>query len=245
MAGQHVIVVDDEPDLRDSIASYLRINGFEVSEAANGLALDDLLGRRAADAILLDVNMPGEDGFSIARRLRDTSPAAIIMLTARADLIDRVVGLELGADDYISKPFELREVLARVRAVLRRAAVAPGAADVQDTKFHEDLWVPERGEMIRVPVRQIDLIRADRDYVSVQTATRAYLLRQTMDSLETVLDPAELVRVHRSAFVRLSKVAGFRRTARGGSLLLPDGSVVAVGPRYLGTVLKLLKADRL
>lgn len=125
----HIAVVDDEEDLRESIATYLRLQGFRVSEAANGAALDGLLAGERVDLVLLDVNMPGEDGFSIARRLAGGDGPAIIMLTAKQELIDRVVGLELGADDYITKPFELREVLARVRVVLRRQAKPPSAGE--------------------------------------------------------------------------------------------------------------------
>lgn len=122
MAGAHVAVVDDEPDLRDAVATYLRRNGLSVSECDGGAALDALMAARAVDLVLLDVAMPGEDGLSIARRLRAAGPVGIIMLTANNDAIDRVAGLEVGADDYLGKPFELRELLARSRAVLRRAA---------------------------------------------------------------------------------------------------------------------------
>jgi DNA-binding response OmpR family regulator len=238
--GPHIIVVEDEPDLRESIATYFRINGFEVSEAGDGTALDRVLASTRPDAILLDVNMPGEDGFSIAKRLQGTTPAGIIMLTARSDLIDRVLGLELGADDYVAKPFELRELLARVRAVLRRTKMAPSQEQPPGAATHEALWVSERGAMVRVPVAEIDVIRADRDYVTLHTAQRGYMLRSTMDALEEALGSSGLVRVHRSAFVRLSRVTSFRRAARGGSLSLSDGTMVAVGPRYLRVVLKLL-----
>lgn len=242
----HIIVVDDEPDLRESVAAYFRIHGFDVSEAADGLSLDRLLASTRADAILLDVNMPGEDGFSIARRLRDSTAAAIIMLTARSDLIDRVVGLELGADDYVAKPFELRELLARVRAVLRRTSAGPPTEEHTLADSSEDsIWVPERGTMIRVPIAEIELIRADRDYVALKTATRSYMLRSTMDALEQILDPAELSRVHRSAFVRLGRIVSFRRAARGGSVSLADGTIVAVGPRYIEAVLSQLNAQRI
>lgn len=241
----HIIVVDDEPDLRESVAAYFRMNGFVVSEAGDGLSLDQVLLSTSADAILLDVNMPGEDGFSIARRLRDSTAAAIIMLTARSDLIDRVVGLELGADDYVAKPFELRELLARLRAVLRRTKADPPTEEhAPATSGVDSIWVPERGTMIRVPIAEIELIRADRDYVTLKTSARSYILRSTMDALEQILDPAELARVHRSAFVRLGRVVSVRRAARGGSLSLVDGTIVAVGPRYIEAVLGQLNAQR-
>ena len=117
----HIVLVDDEEDLREPTAAYLADQGLDVSEADGGRALDAILAERPADLVVLDVTMPEEDGFSIARRLRATGkPIGIIMLTARRDVIDRVVGLELGADDYVTKPFGLRELLARVRAALRR-----------------------------------------------------------------------------------------------------------------------------
>src|SRR5580704_7211417 len=117
-----VIVVDDEPDLRSMIAEYLGKQGFAVRAAGGGRELDAHLAADFADLLILDVNMPGEDGFAIARRMRAKSAVPIMMLTAADDIVDRVVGLEIGADDYLTKPFDLRELLARVRALLRRIA---------------------------------------------------------------------------------------------------------------------------
>ena len=122
----HIVVVDDEEMVRETVQEYLLRSGFAVSQADGGAALRALMNERPVDLVILDVNMPGEDGISIARDLRQRGGLGIIMLTANADSVDRVVGLEVGADDYIPKPFEPRELLARVRAVLRR--VAPGDA---------------------------------------------------------------------------------------------------------------------
>ncbi|MEW9835228.1 response regulator [Mesorhizobium marinum] len=116
-----IAIVDDEPDVLSMLADALRRDGFEVVCCASAADLDDALDTGAPDLLVLDVNMPGEDGISIARRLRATRQLPIIMLTALADTIDRVVGLEVGADDYVTKPFDPRELGARVRAVLRRA----------------------------------------------------------------------------------------------------------------------------
>ena len=104
------------------VAEYLGRHGFAVRTAGNAAELDACLAEAAPDLLILDVNMPGEDGFSIARRVRGRSNVPILMLTAAADVIDRVVGLELGADDYVTKPFDLRELRARIQAVLRRNA---------------------------------------------------------------------------------------------------------------------------
>jgi two-component system phosphate regulon response regulator OmpR len=124
MDSGRLIVVDDEPDLRGMIAEYLGKHGFAVRTAADGSELDIHLLGEPADLLILDVNMPGEDGFAIARRIRANSTLPILMLTAADDIVDRVVGLEIGADDYLTKPFDLRELRARIRALLRRAAPA-------------------------------------------------------------------------------------------------------------------------
>ncbi|HMB46678.1 MAG TPA: response regulator [Afifellaceae bacterium] len=122
----NIIVCDDEQDIRDMLCEYLQHHGFAVSPAENGEALRALLETTAADIVILDINMPGEDGLSLTRFLRGRGGTGIIMLTAAGDVVDRIVGLEMGADDYLAKPVDLRELLARIKAVLRRAtAPAP------------------------------------------------------------------------------------------------------------------------
>ncbi|MFO1349856.1 MAG: response regulator [Gammaproteobacteria bacterium] len=124
----HIIVVDDEPDLREMVAEYLGRQGYTVSAAAGGADLRRILGEKPAQLVLLDIAMPGEDGLSLARYLREHHTLGIIMVTAASGVVDRIVGLEVGADDYITKPFDLRELLARVKSVLRRlASQAPKA----------------------------------------------------------------------------------------------------------------------
>jgi len=121
MAAQpHIIVVDDEAEVRDMVREYLGANGFSVAAASGGVELRELLGKDRADLVILDVMMPGEDGFSLARYVRENYATGIIMLTAVDGVVDRVVGLEIGADDYITKPFDPRELLARVKSVIRR-----------------------------------------------------------------------------------------------------------------------------
>jgi two-component system, OmpR family, response regulator len=124
----HVLIVDDEPRIRTMLRRYLGEEGFKVTEAKDGAEMTAALARGMVDLVLLDLVMPGEDGLSLARQVRQRSAIPIIMLTGKGDLIDRVAGLETGADDYITKPFELREVLARIRSVLRRTAVRMAAA---------------------------------------------------------------------------------------------------------------------
>lgn len=151
-----VVVVDDEVDLREAVSGYLARQGLAVRAAASGAELRALLADRPADAVILDIAMPGEDGLSIARMLRSQSDIGIVMLTAAADVVDRVVGLEVGADDYIAKPFDLRELLARLRAVLRRRAAARGAASV-GTPMSQPQPAAAGGRQIRMGRNQLCL----------------------------------------------------------------------------------------
>ena len=125
-----IIVVDDEEHLRHMVGEYLAGQGYLTRTASGGKALDALLAEKTPSLILLDVNMPEEDGFSIARRLRARTQIPVIMVTAADDMIDKIVGLEVGADDYVTKPFDLRELKARVRAVLRRTSLATQSAPI-------------------------------------------------------------------------------------------------------------------
>jgi DNA-binding response OmpR family regulator len=121
MSGRHILVVDDDPKVRTLLRRCFEGEGFAVSEAKNGLELLAQLDRHPVSLITLDLNLGPENGLDLARQVRQQHNVPIIMLTGKGDPIDRVVGLELGADDYLAKPFELRELLARVRAVLRRS----------------------------------------------------------------------------------------------------------------------------
>jgi two-component system, OmpR family, response regulator len=125
--AQHIVVVDDEQPAREMVGDYLRMHGFAVSLCDGGASLRRTIAQQAPDLIVLDLNMPEEDGLSVIRDLKQRGNVPIIMLTATASAIDRVVGLELGADDYLAKPCELRELLARIRSVLRRSAAGPPA----------------------------------------------------------------------------------------------------------------------
>ncbi len=128
MGGKRILAVDDDPSIREMVRDYLVDNDFQVYTAASGEEMNQILEAHGADLVILDVKLPGEDGFGIARALRSKSHLPIIMLTAQSHEVDRVVGLELGADDYLTKPFSPRELLARIRAVLRRHALATEAA---------------------------------------------------------------------------------------------------------------------
>lgn len=130
----HIVVVDDHGDIRDLVQQYLEQQGYRVSAVDGGSALRRLLEMHAVDLIVLDVMMPGEDGLSVCRHLRASAATPIIFLTAMADDTDRIIGLELGADDYLVKPFNPRELLARIRAVLRRSSSAASQLAIGTSK---------------------------------------------------------------------------------------------------------------
>ena len=123
----HILIVDDDPDIRDIVVSYLARQGLKASGAASGREMRALLESERIDLVVLDLMLPGEDGIALCRELRapGRAPLPIVMLSARSDEADRILGLELGADDYLSKPFAARELLARVNAVLRRTRMMP------------------------------------------------------------------------------------------------------------------------
>jgi two-component system, OmpR family, response regulator len=122
----HILVVDDDGQIRQLAAKFLRANGLRVSQARDGVGMREMLRSASIDLIVLDIMLPGRNGLDLCRDLRTTSAVPVIMLTAKGDETDRIVGLEVGADDYIAKPFNPRELLARIKAVLRRSN-APGA----------------------------------------------------------------------------------------------------------------------
>lgn len=124
----HIAVLDDEVDITLLLANYLQSQGYRVTQVHHGAALLALMAEDPPALVLLDLGLPGEDGFTIARQLREHWHCGLVIVTGRGDSVDKVVGLEVGADDYVTKPFDLRELLARIKAVLRRVAPAEGAA---------------------------------------------------------------------------------------------------------------------
>src|SRR5262245_13326210 len=138
-ASTHVLVVVDDPSVRQMVVDYLGDNDIQVTALASGREIADVLARDTIDLVILDLKLPGEDGMDIARRIRADSDMPIIMLTGRKEEADRVMGLELGADDYLTKPFSTRELLARIRALLRRSraheTVADGLAKIRAYRF--------------------------------------------------------------------------------------------------------------
>lgn len=127
-SARHLLIVDDDPEILGLLSRYLGGHGYVVSRAGDGVEMRRVLAGHAVDLVLLDLGLPGEDGLELMRQLRAGFDCAVIIVTGRGESVDRVVGLELGADDYVAKPFDLRELLARVRSVLRRMAPKAAAA---------------------------------------------------------------------------------------------------------------------
>ncbi|MFS2164152.1 winged helix-turn-helix domain-containing protein [Variovorax sp. Varisp62] len=184
----HIAVLDDEVDITLLLANYLQGHGFRVTQVHNGRSLMTLMDADPADLVLLDLGLPGEDGFSIARRIRENWRCGLVIVTGRGDAVDKVVGLEVGADDYVTKPFDLRELVARVKAVLRRLMPeTPAAATASPDKLHFAGWQldtaarnlrnPQGGE---VPLTggEFDLLQAFARHPG-RVLSRDFLLEQT------------------------------------------------------------------
>lgn len=139
--ADHVLVVDDDAELRRLLSGFLERYGYRVTAVADGAAMRQCLALRQIDLIVLDLMLPGDDGVALCRDVRSREQTPIIMLTARGEPVDRIVGLEVGADDYMPKPFDPRELLARIRSVLRRSRHVPVAADPEARKLRFAGWV--------------------------------------------------------------------------------------------------------
>ncbi|PWB57122.1 MAG: DNA-binding response regulator [Bradyrhizobiaceae bacterium] len=147
----HILIVDDHREIRDLVARALAKENFRVSAAADGRAMRKVLSDSRIDLILLDLMLPGEDGLALCRSLRAESNIPIIMLTAKGEEVDRVIGLEMGADDYLPKPFGSRELVARIKAVLRRMPGGAAAAPARAKRYRFDRWALDTGarELLR------------------------------------------------------------------------------------------------
>ena len=125
-----ILIVDDDEDIRKLLEEYLRKNGFDAHAVADGPAMREALAAKPASLVVLDLMLPGEDGLSLCRQLRARSQVPVLMLTAKGDPVDRIIGLEMGADDYLAKPFDPRELVARIRSILRRAKALPADTEI-------------------------------------------------------------------------------------------------------------------
>jgi len=186
----HIAVLDDEVDITRLLASYLQAQGFRVSQTHDGRSLLRLMADDPAQLVLLDLGLPGEDGFSIARQLRERGRCGLVIVTGRGDAVDKVVGLEIGADDYVTKPFDLRELLARIKAVLRRthADPEPAAAGAPPRpKFRFAGWLLDvAGRRLLDPeLREVALTSGEFDLLATfvehagRVLSRDFLLEQT------------------------------------------------------------------
>lgn len=202
-----ILIVDDDRDIRTLLASFLETHGFAVTKARDGVEMRSCLEQRHHDLAILDLMLPGEDGLDLCRQLRRHSTMPVIMLTARAEETDRVVGLEIGADDYVTKPFNPRELLARIRAVLRRTAAGPAftgdPAPVRSYRFDGWTLSLERRELTDPAGVMIDLSTGEFDLLLAfleapnRVLTREHLLDAARSQPDSVFDRAIDVQVSR------------------------------------------------
>jgi two-component system, OmpR family, response regulator len=171
LSTPHILIIDDEPSICELVTEYLSDNDMRVTSRASGKDLFDVIDREAIDLVLLDLKLPGEDGMQLARAVRERATIPIILLTGRKEEVDRVMGLELGADDYVTKPFSPRELLARVRAVLRRYQVQSTLPERDNTRraFRFAGWelnirtrrlVSPQGESVELSNGELSLLNA-------------------------------------------------------------------------------------
>jgi len=182
----HILIVDDDEDILSLLTDFFRRHAHDVSVAENGAAMFDIIKNEAIDLVILDVMLEKEDGFALCRKLRSASRVPIIMLTAVSDFTDRVVGLEVGADDYVTKPFDQRELLARVKAVLRRAVLPAGEEIAGGSRpmLHFDDW--------RLDVARREL-RSSNDTLVVLSSSEFDLLLAFVEHPKRVLTRDQLL----------------------------------------------------
>jgi len=229
------VIVEDEPDLRDAVAEYLGANGYEVAAAGNAEEMRALLATNTFNLAILDIAMPGEDGLSLGRWLRARMPIGIIYASAAGAAIDRIVGLELGADDYLVKPYELRELLARVRSVLRRvpppeearqAVSARGGAGAEPPAHRRaivfgDYHVDLDSRRLTGPAGAIDMAKSEFDVLEVFLTRPNRLL--TRAALSEAIGMSEEPETSRAVDIRVMRLR---------KKIEPDPA----NPRFLRTV---------
>jgi two-component system OmpR family response regulator len=201
--ANHILVVDDDAEIRDLLKRFLSKNGFRVSAVADGPRMRAALGEMKFDLVVLDVMLPGEDGLSLCRRIRSESGIPIIMLTAMGDDTDRIVGLEMGADDYLAKPFNPRELLARIKAILRRSgqSALPGSRSVIEFEgwkldlAKRELTAPD-GRLVDLTGGEFDLLVAFVEHPQ-RTLSRDQLLDLTRGRTSSPFDRSIDIQVSR------------------------------------------------
>jgi DNA-binding LytR/AlgR family response regulator len=242
------LLVDDEPLALERLQVFFRdIAGTEiVGTASDGREAAEAIERLKPDLALLDIQMPEQNGLRVAATLPPEDRPEIIFVTAFEQYAPDA--FEVEAADYLLKPVRFDRLWQAVERAKRRkhqrtlAGQAEAAAAPQDRTRDDGLWVPTRAGAVFVPVEAIDWIEAQRDYVMLHTATRSHILRISMRALEDKLDPAQLMRVHRSAFARPANVVEVQRLGRTiSALVLRDGAIVQVGPNYSKAVAERLR----
>ena len=200
----HLLVVDDDREIRDLLSLYFRDQGFDVDTVKDGPDMDAWLAENTTDLVILDLMLPGEDGLSLARRLRADHKLPIVMISARGEEVDRIVGLEVGADDYVPKPFNPRELLARVRAVLRRSSPETAAPHVDVAFEFGPYRLDTEQRVLFKGVDEVDLSRAEFDLLHVFAEHPNRVLSR--DSIMDLLGGRERDPFDRSIDVRVTRL---------------------------------------
>lgn len=206
----HILVVDDDPRIRQMLARYFEGEGYRVTTVADGVEMDVAMRQNSVDAVLLDLSLPGgRDGLDLARDIRATSDVPIMMLTGRDDVVDRIIGIEIGADDYIAKPFHLREVHARLKSILRRRQpAAPKAVQEEDQIIRFEGWTLNlsRRQLLDPAEAEVELTTGEFDMLAAflnhagRVLTRDFLMDLTrgrhLEAFDRTID-AQIVRLRR------------------------------------------------
>ena len=201
---KHILVVDDDPEIRTLIAEYLERNGFRASTLPDGRDLMRTIEERAVDLLVLDLMMPGVDGLTLCRELRSKSRLPVLILSARGEDVDRIVGLEMGADDYLAKPFHPRELLARIRAILARSTPTEPAAEAEEFRFDQFRLDMVRRELTRGDGKKVSLTGAEFELLAIFLARPNRVLSR--DTLVELTQGREAPAYDRSIDVRVSRL---------------------------------------
>jgi two-component system OmpR family response regulator len=180
-----LLLIDDEPSIREPLTEYLESQGFAVTAAASAAEARSVLRAQSVDLVISDIMMPGEDGLSLTRHLRESGDMPVILLTARAEDTERIIGLEMGADDYVVKPFNPRELVARIRTVLRRSQQGGRTLDSSGVSYAFDRWVLREVERVLVDEAGAEVALSSGEYLLLDALVRHP--RQVM-SRERLLD---------------------------------------------------------
>jgi len=205
--SQSLLIVEDEASIREPLVKYFSNNQFRVKAAASAVEARALLAAHAFDLVVADIMMPGEDGLSLCRHIRSTSNLPVILLTARAEELDRILGLEVGADDYVTKPFSPRELLARVKAVIRRSnSLPPRQTAPETTTYTFGKWILKTGERELVDTDGVAVPLSSGEYTLLLTLIERPRLVLTRDQLLDLTQGREASLFDRSIDNQISRL---------------------------------------